>query len=45
MSKLVSLQFKFQYKRDIDNGAADALSRMGSHFSTNALSLCQPAWI
>ena len=44
MSKLVGLQFKFQYKRGVENGAADALSRVGHLLTVNALSLCQPAW-
>lgn len=45
MSKLVGLQFHFQYKRGVDNGAADALSRVGTHFEAAALSLGQPAWV
>lgn len=45
MSKLVGLQFRFQYKKGIDNGAADALSRVGHLLSANALSICQPRWI
>lgn len=44
MSKLVGLQFKFQYKRGVENGAADTLSRVGHLLSTNALSICQPRW-
>lgn len=40
MSKLVS-----KYKQGVDNGAVDALSRIGTHFDTAALSLCQPAWV
>jgi hypothetical protein len=45
MSKLVGLQFKFQYKKGVDNGAADALSRVGHLLSACALSICQPRWI
>jgi hypothetical protein len=45
MSKLVGLQFKFQYKRGVDNGAADALSRVGHMMSANAMSICQPKWL
>lgn len=45
MSKLVGLQFRFQYKKGVDNGAADALSRVGHLLSANALSICQPRWI
>uniref|UniRef100_A0A453IXZ7 Reverse transcriptase domain-containing protein n=1 Tax=Aegilops tauschii subsp. strangulata TaxID=200361 RepID=A0A453IXZ7_AEGTS len=45
MSKLVGLQFTFQYRRGAENGAADALSRVGAALSVAALSLCQPAWV
>lgn len=45
MSKLVGLQFKFQYRLGIDNGAADALSRVGVSLDLSALSLCQPTWV
>lgn len=45
MAKLVGLQFKFQYKRGVENGAADALSRVGHLLSVNALSVCQPLWM
>lgn len=45
MSKLVGLQFKFQYKKGADNGAADALSHVGHLLSANALSVCQPSWL
>lgn len=45
MAKLVGLQFKFQYKRGKENGAADALSRVGHLLTANALSLCQPTWV
>jgi hypothetical protein len=38
MSKLVGLQFKFQYRRGVDNGAADALSRVGAALDIVALS-------
>jgi len=44
MSKLVGLQFCFQYKRGSDNGAADALSRVGHLLTANAMSVCQPRW-
>jgi hypothetical protein len=43
MSKLVGLQF--QYKRGVENGAADALSRVGHLLTANALSVCQPQWL
>lgn len=45
MSKLVGLQFKFQYRRGMDNGATDALSRVGAALHIVALSLCQVAWV
>lgn len=45
MSKLVGLQFRFQYRRGLDNGAADALSRVGKQFDVAALSTCQPTWV
>lgn len=45
MSKLVGLQFRFQYKRDIDNGAANTLSRVGNRLDLAALSACQLAWV
>ena len=45
MAKLVGLQFRFQYRRGLDNGAADALSRVGKQFEVAALSACQQAWM
>jgi hypothetical protein len=45
MSKLVGMQFKFQYKKGAENGAADALSRVGHLMTANALSICQPMWL
>ena len=45
MSKLVGLQFSFKYRHGVENGAADALSRVGHHFAINALSTCQPQWL
>ena len=49
MTKLVGLQFKFQYKKGCDNGAADALSRVGhllpsEDCSLAAISSGQPQW-
>jgi hypothetical protein len=32
MTKLVGLQFKFQFKKGVDNKPADALSRVGHVF-------------
>ena len=45
MAKLVGLQFRFQYKRGLDNGVTDALSPMGKQFELAALSTCQSAWV
>jgi hypothetical protein len=45
MAKLVGLQFCFQYKQGIENGAADALSRVGHLLTANALSAGQPLWM
>ena len=45
MSKVVGLQFCFLYKRGLDNGAADALSRVGKLMDVAALSTCRPAWL
>lgn len=45
MSKLVGLQFKFQYRRGAENSAADAPSRVGNQFGVAALSICQPTWV
>jgi hypothetical protein len=45
MSKLLGLQFTFQYKRGVDNGAADSLSRVGQLLNMVSVSACQPQWI
>ena len=45
MAKLVGLQFQFRYMRDSENGAANALSRVGAILSLDVLSICQPAWV
>lgn len=42
MTKLVGLQFSFQYKKGVENGAADALSRQGPLM---AITECTPRWI
>ena len=39
IAKLVGLQFQFKYKKGIDNGAADGLSRVGHLME---ISSCQP---
>jgi hypothetical protein len=45
-SKLVGLQYKIIYKKGLENGAADALSRR-PHYSDQvlAISTCSPKWI
>lgn len=45
MAKLGGLHFSFKYKRGLDNGAADALSRVGQHMECAAISTCQPDWL
>ena len=45
MTKLVGLQFSFQYKKGPENKAADALSRIGHVFALRAVSTSQPDWI
>jgi hypothetical protein len=44
MAKLVGLQFQFQYKKGVENQAADALSRVGHLLAISALSVSQPIW-
>ncbi|KAG8087040.1 hypothetical protein GUJ93_ZPchr0010g8809 [Zizania palustris] len=45
MTKLIGLQYKFQYKKGVDNSAADALSRVGHMFQLQAISGVQPVWL
>lgn len=45
MSKLAGLQFSVQYKRGVDNKAADALSRVASEIQLTAISVSTPVWI
>jgi hypothetical protein len=45
MSKLLGLQFTFKYKRGVDNGAADSLSRVGHLLNSISVSACQPIWV
>lgn len=42
MSNLVGLRFTFQYKRDIENGAANALSHACNILFVDALMVWQP---
>jgi hypothetical protein len=43
MRKLVGLQFKFAYKKSVENKVVDALSRIELHF--NAISVVIPIWV
>jgi len=45
MSKLVGLQFEFKYKRGVENGAADSLSRVGHLLAAHMVSSCKPDWL
>jgi hypothetical protein len=45
MTKLIGLNYRFQYNKGRDNGPADALSRVGHKFSLQAISVVQPDWI
>lgn len=45
MTKLIGLQYHFQYKKGVDNKSADALSRVGQFFACSSVSLVQPPWI
>jgi hypothetical protein len=43
MTKLIGLQYKFQYNKGVNNTHADSLSRIGHAFQ--AMSVVQPDWI
>jgi hypothetical protein len=45
MSKLVGLQFEIKYKKGIDNGATDSLSRVGHLLAIQTSSVCKPDWL
>ena len=45
MTKLVGLQFQFQYKKGSENLAADALSRVGHLLAVTTTSSSQPVWL
>lgn len=45
MTKLIGLQYHFQYKKGVDNKSADALSIVGQFFACSSVSLVQPLWI
>jgi hypothetical protein len=42
VTKLIGLQYSFQYKRGVDNRAADALSRRNPQSELHAISCVQP---
>lgn len=45
MTKLVGLQFQFQYRKGSENSAADALSRVGHLLAVTSLSHSHPVWL
>lgn len=45
MSKLIGLQFTFWYKKGMDNGAVDVLSRVGHRLVLDALPVSHPQWL
>jgi hypothetical protein len=45
MSRLMGLQFRIQYKKGVDNSAADALSRVTHVHQLLAISKVRPVWI
>jgi hypothetical protein len=44
MAKMVGLQFHIKYKKGIENGAADSLSRVAHLMAASAISYCRPEW-
>lgn len=45
MTKMVGLEFKFQYRQGNENGAAEVLSRVGHLMGTQLISQSQPQWL
>lgn len=45
MTKLIGLQYKFKYKKGIDNIPVDALSRVGHLWAVQAVSKAQLVWL
>lgn len=45
MTKLVGLQFQFQYKKGSENLAVDALSRVGHLLAVTTTSTSRPVWL
>jgi hypothetical protein len=45
MARLMGLRFKIAYKKGVDNGAADALSRVGHLMVIQKCSEVQPTWL
>lgn len=44
MAKMVGLQFHFKYKKGVDNGTADSLSRVAHLMATSTISYYRPDW-
>jgi transposase InsO family protein len=44
MAKMVGLQFQIRYKKGIENGAADSLSRVAHLMAISTVSYCRPDW-
>ncbi|XP_073359664.1 uncharacterized protein [Aegilops tauschii subsp. strangulata] len=44
-TKLLGLRYTIKYKKGVENGAADVLSRATHADSLNSISSCQPAWM
>lgn len=44
-TKFIGLQYKFQYKKGVDNLFTNALSRVGHCFAVQAVFVAQPQWI
>lgn len=45
MARLMGLHFKVVYKKGKENGAADALSRVGHLLSIQVVSEAKPVWL
>lgn len=45
MAKLMGFNYKIEYKKGSENGAADALSRRDSQAELEQITILQPAWV